>query len=1436
LKKKRSRLFRVALGAIVLLGAAAFVSARWQVREGRSLIAEFVSHAASSPGAEVSIDALEDLLSSRPVLRGVSVADRKGVWLKVDHVAIDWSPLSLLALRLDVDSLEIGRVDIARRPAPDAPAPKPESEGAAPSLPDLPLRIRLGRLALGELSLAEPVIGAPAKFSVTGAAALGPRSDGARLDLLVQRLDAPGRVSARGEVSPGANALSLWLNAQEPEGGVIARVAEIPGLPPVEAELAGEGTLDDFALRLNAKAGESVGATGRSRLARQGAARRLDFDLDAALEPLLPKAVAALFAGTTRLEGAATIGDDGAKALDRLAVATSALRLDATGRIAPDGGVGATLAVHGVPPSDKAEFRAEALEATARISGTLARPEIDARLLIDDARSPAGRFGHVEATVKALAGGAPGASERHIDVFGEINGSDLAFADRALGDAIGETVSFTLRGRVSAEGDADISLAKLTIGAGEASFAGRAGPSLLDGRASVQAPSLARFARLAGRDLRGDLKLSVDLAGVPNEGRVAATLDGAIASPAIGAAALDRLLGRRLALTGKAERLADGGLRFDALSLRADHVFANVDGAATKEAADVSAKIAIPDLRQADPRLSGRADIGVKATGSLDAPDATFDAVLTKAAAAGRTIPKLALHGDIRDLTGALVAAATLDGTIDGKAARGALNVAKAGAGWKLDGVDIAIGRSRLKGAVELDGALLASGRFVLAAPDLDDFSAFALQKLAGRLDADVRLDHAGGAQNVAADVSGVVRGVDVSVDRLKAKIVGRDLLRRPALDGEIAIDNARVGGQAIQKARLVAKPAGAGTSLDLALDAQGYAIAARSIMTPSDQIRLDLQSLSAQRAGRRIALAGPATIMLGDGAVELKRVALAAGSGRLELDGTIGDRLDLVAKARALPLSIAAIADASLALDGALDGEARLSGALNAPGGEWSVKLAKVSAAQLRSNGLPPVDVVAKGALAGKRTTIDAKIALGSTSRIEISGSAPIDAAGNLDLAVKGQLDGALADTILAANGQTLRGKANIDARLSGPVSAPLVAGGVTLSNGSFSDPLNGVNLDRIDAKIEGRGREVTIARLTAVTKNGGQIAAMGRVSVAPEAGMPGAIQIRAKNAQLASTDIVSATADLDLAIGGPLARSPKVSGRVTLTTMEVSVPDRLPASLKALPDATHVRPRDFAKRMLALERKQKESAAKKSAAKSSGFDAALDLAISAPNRIFVRGRGVDAEFGGELRLSGTLQKPVANGAFDLRRGRLQLLTQRIDLTRGKLTFAGGLTPQLDFMAETTAGDVTARIGVAGPAAQPTFTFTSTPELPQDEVLSQLLFAKASGSLSPWQAVQLATAIAQFSGAGTGVDAFEKVRRALGVDTLDLEAGGGSGPTVGASRYISDNISVGVRTGTKPDQAAVSVGVDVTKNVRVKGETRVDGKSSLGVGVEWEY
>jgi translocation and assembly module TamB len=100
---------------------------------------------------------------------------------------------------------------------------------------------------------------------------------------------------------------------------------------------------------------------------------------------------------------------------------------------------------------------------------------------------------------------------------------------------------------------------------------------------------------------------------------------------------------------------------------------------------------------------------------------------------------------------------------------------------------------------------------------------------------------------------------------------------------------------------------------------------------------------------------------------------------------------------------------------------------------------------------------------------------------------------------------------------------------------------------------------------------------------------------------------------------------------------------------------------------------------------------------------------------------------------------------------------------------------------------------------------------------------------------LQLAQVAAQFSGGG-GNDVFERVRKSLGVDSLDVSVGRNGNPTVGVSRAINRRISIGVKTGTEPGDSGASVDVDVTHNLRLKGEADANGATAVGIGMEWEY
>ncbi len=556
------------------------------------------------------------------------------------------------------------------------------------------------------------------------------------------------------------------------------------------------------------------------------------------------------------------------------------------------------------------------------------------------------------------------------------------------------------------------------------------------------------------------------------------------------------------------------------------------------------------------------------------------------------------------------------------------------------------------------------------------------------------------------------------------------------------------------------------------------------------------------------------------------KDLTLALGAGRLSLKGRAGRRLDLQARAEAIPLALADLASPGLGLAGTASGEARLGGEAAAPSGDWRVALAGLAAPASRSAGLSPLDVKASGRLAGGRTSLDATVSAGTAGSLRVAGSAPLRGDGPLDLKASGRLDVAGLSRILAAGGQRASGTLALDARLAGDLAHPKAAGTAVLSGGAFADEISGLRLTDLSATIAARGDEVEIAKASAKTPGGGTVTASGRVRLDPAAGFPGAIRLSADKARLVATEIVTADAGLALDLSGPLARDPSVAGRIDVKAIDVEIPGRLPGSDAPLADVRHIDPGPTARARLAL-------IARKRRAAGPGFSARLALAVSAPSRVTVHGRGIDAEFGGELQVKGTTAAPEIVGGFDLRRGSLTLIGGPMTFSRGRVSFEGDATPRLDLEAQQTLTDATAIVDVTGPADKPTFAFSSNPSLPQDEILSRILFQKPSGSLSAFQALQLANTVAALSGNG---GAFDSLRRSLGVDSLDVGSDANGGPVVGARRAIGGRLSLGVRTGARPEDNGVSLDYDLTKRLRLSTGVDAKGESNIGAGLNWEY
>ena len=123
--------------AILIIAAALTLGSTLASR----MLASLLSRALSTPTTRVSIGRVDGALSSDATIHNVTIADRDGVWLKLDKARIVWSRTALLLhQRLEVDKLEVGDFDILRRPLPSAQSVANSNQPILPQLPVPPMR------------------------------------------------------------------------------------------------------------------------------------------------------------------------------------------------------------------------------------------------------------------------------------------------------------------------------------------------------------------------------------------------------------------------------------------------------------------------------------------------------------------------------------------------------------------------------------------------------------------------------------------------------------------------------------------------------------------------------------------------------------------------------------------------------------------------------------------------------------------------------------------------------------------------------------------------------------------------------------------------------------------------------------------------------------------------------------------------------------------------------------------------------------------------------------------------------------------------------------------------------------------------------------------------------------------------------------------------
>ena len=1459
------------LVAVLLLAVLGLWGAA-NTERGQAWIAQTLEGALSGPDGQATVAGLRGPLPQDARLDRLILRDADGAWLTLEDVRLTWSPLSLLSGRLEVQTVTAARIALDRLPAgaPEEQAPPAEDgEPASFELPELPVAIRLDRLAVERVEIGEAVAGTPAAFKVDGQAA-APQAGRLTTQLAITRLGGPAEsLRLDAGFDRGTRDLAVDLKLDAPPDGLLAQLADLPAGAGAALSLTGDGPIEAWEGRLEAEIGEAARLATAIRLDDFS---RLALDGEAAAPGYLTGDLARLVGGPVGFDLAvARDGEAGAR-IERGRIETGTLRAELSGGLAPDGSTldaAVDLTVSDPAPLNALAAPAELAGLSARLTarGPLAAPELQLTAQAAQAGVPEAGARNLAVDLRYTPDGPITRGQAQVEVTGE----QSRFSIGALSHYDGHPLSARLAGRLDLEA---MTLSQASLSAalrdlqlsldGSADMTGPSGDAAFD----VQLANLDQLGPIVPLGLSGQGSLSgharFDAGG--DGPMVEATIMGDLQRFGAGIPILNALLQDRVQLATDLRLGRDGALTLSSLTLDSPNArirgeialpgdFASLEGAFTAnvpQAGVLEPALGVP--------LQGAAELRAQLSGPLGDPGVDAELTLREAVVAGQGLGTARVRAEVRTL------ASGPEGDLRLDTSAGPAGAIEAQTRFALAGDTLALSaiRARVPGLdvqsdrldVPLAGGAL-DGTFAIASDQLRPLlSQAAGLEAEAAADLTVRLGADGsGGQEVA--VSGALTQVALpdggpSVARIALDGAVANAFAAPEADLTVELLRAAAGPLDLQRLTVTAR----GTPGDLDVSAEGEGRGQGTLDQPitlslagnlgedGAARTITLSQLRLAVGARTIALARTARLTLQGQEVAVQDLALDVGDGRVTLDARRGAaQVELTLDADRIPLSYSQLALAEPQLSGRLNARAQLSGPLDGPTGALNLTLDQVAS---EGTDLPPLD-------ARMDLRLDAARRLIANGRITGLGDSPLQLTANLpvELALAPGFAAGLRDDdeisgrvtwtgdvaplmpLVPATGHRLTGEASLDFQLAGTPADPDLSGEARLEEARYENLDTGTLLTELAATVRATGQRVEVARFTAKDGGDGTLDITGGLDL-PRPGTPSKIDVKidARSAMLARLDFLVADADVDMEVTGSL-QDMLIAGTITVNEAEARIPDNLPPEVA---DLQVVSEQDL------RERRAAEAEAAKSGQPAAPDQAPsrteLDIAVDVPGQTFVRGNGLDSEWQGNLLISGTASQPIVRGQLQAVRGRVSLLNKTFTLERGQVAFSGGreINPRLDIRAVNESPDLTAIVLVKGSATQPSFELSSVPELPQEQVLSRLLFGKTPGELGPVESAQLAAAVAQLSFSGGGPGVIDRLRSFVGVDVLQVGGDADTGPTVEAGKYVTEDVFVGVEQGAGADSSQVKVEVDVTDNIKVESAAGVSGGSSVGVQFHWDY
>ena len=1372
-------------GLLVLIGALlVFLN----TDPGRRTVTNFIDGTETASGLRINIEGLEGSLYGELTIRGLTLSDPKGVFFYAPVVQLDWRPFAYLNNHIDIRSANIPQARLRR-----LPELRPSGDPDAPLLPDLDIDI--GHLDVDRLLIDPAVTGQRHLLSIEGSASIADRR--AQIDARALALEAPGiaggdRLALQLDAVPEQNRLAIALRLNAPANGFVANMTGVN--QAITAVVHGRGSWESWR-------GNTQLQLGGNRLADLTVlARNGTFTVDGPINPglFLEGPAQRLVAPAVQLNLVAAL--DARRADLRVRMRSRALALAAEGLV--DLGEsrfnGLRIAARLLEPGAIApDLRARDVRLALVLNGAFGAPRIAYDL-------QASAIGVEETLIEQLrARGAARVNPERIVVPISARAARISGLNPAIGGLLtnvrvdgsfaisgGHILSDNLRVRSDKLNATVVLVANLAQGEYRAAIDGTVNNYLVEGFGIV--------------DLTSDFDLVSRVDGIGLDGRLVVRtrrIDNATARDLMGG---NGIISARLSMNPQGV--------FTISDLRVSSPGLTITSGSGRY--EPGGRIAL----QATGRSTAYGPLAIEISGTLAAPN-----IRLRATNPGFGIGLRDVAADVRST--ALGFAVTASGQSRYGPFRAELTIVTGAGPLTLDIRELTIAGFTFSGRVvqtpqgPFSGTLTVSGSGIEGVVRLSAAGEYQRAELIARAD---------GARIPGEPAVFVRRGI------IRATAI---LYPQPSIEADVQLAGVRSGNLLVEAARArIDYQDGAGR---VQLVAEGssnvpFRIAANANLSQS-RIRIAAQGSINRNEFR---LERPANIARSPDGWRLAPVTVAFPQGDIRIAGRFGDTLAIETRFDDLDLSMVNLFAPGTGIGGRLNGSLDF---VQPAGGGFPRGEARLTVSDFTRTGAlvrsTPVDISAIARLGPEGGILAAAIRRSDTTigRVRVTLQPLSPAAGSwTQRLLASPLGGGIryngpAEVLWSFTGiadHELAGPIGVAADFSGRVQNPQLTGVVRANNLTYQNDSYGTQITSLALRGRFTSSDLVIEQLRGTTGEG-TVTGEGRISLAASQGYPVDLDLSLDRARLARSEALGATVSGTLAITNTPAEGALIEGDLRLPEARYQVVRQGAAEIAELEGVRRMGeplpPPDGGDR---------------------GQDPpsiwTLDLRVRADNEVYISGMGLESEWETDLRVTGTSATPAITGRAELIRGTYSFGGRRFELTDGTIRFTGSrpADPQINIVATTDVDDMTAVLRVTGSSSAPNIALTSSPALPQDEILARLFFGNSVTELSATQAIQLAASVNALRGSGGGLNPLGKLRSATGFDRLRIlgaDEATGRGTAIAAGMHISNDIYVEVITDAR-GFTATQLEIALSRSLSVLSQVGSFGNSSFSVRYRKDY